>query len=196
MKLIVSYTSPYARKCRILVEELALNDKVEVIEAHPFDDGDVLLAANPLGRVPCLIGADGAPMTESLFITEVLIASADDPWTHDWTTRRLEALATGLIDLAVARRVEMVRDKQIYSDYWIKRREAGIARTLDVMESQADAFSGERSVEGLTAAIALDYLDFRYSESNWRADHPKLTALHERWNERESFQKTKPPSDG
>jgi glutathione S-transferase len=65
MKLLVSGTSPYARKCRILVRELGLTAQVEEVDAHPFEDGEVLLAANPLGRVPCLVMADGRALTES-----------------------------------------------------------------------------------------------------------------------------------
>lgn len=194
MQLLVSHTSPYARKCRVLVRELGLEDTVEEIDAHPFEDGEFLLKANPLGRVPCLI-REGKGYPESTLIGEILHEEAGYPWRYDWEDQRVEALASGLLDLAVGRRVEMVRDTAIYSDYWIGRREAGIARTLDVLESEANRGLERDTMGALTIAIAVSYLDFRYPESDWRTGRPKLTSLYESWAERASFQQTKPPAD-
>ncbi|MBO6730438.1 MAG: glutathione S-transferase N-terminal domain-containing protein [Maricaulis sp.] len=194
MQLLVSHTSPYARKCRVLVRELGLQDKVEEIDAHPFEDGEILLRANPLGRVPCLI-RDGKGYPESTLIGEILHEEAGYPWRYDWEDQRVEALASGLLDLAVGRRVEMVRDTAIYSDYWIGRREAGIARTLDVLESEAKRGLETDTMGALTIAIAVSYLDFRFPESDWRSGRAKLSALYEVWAARPSFQQTKPPAD-
>lgn len=194
MQLLVSHTSPYARKCRVLVRELGLQGKVEEIDAHPFEDGEILLRANPLGRVPCLI-RDGKGYPESTLIGEILHEEAGYPWRYDWEDQRVEALASGSLDLAVGRRVEMVRDTAIYSDYWIGRREAGIARTLDVLESEAKRGLETDTMGALTIAIAVSYLDFRFPESDWRSGRAKLRALYEVWAARPSFQQTKPPAD-
>lgn len=194
MQLLVSHTSPYARKCRVLVKELGLQDTVEEIDAHPFEDGETLLKANPLGRVPCLV-RDGKGYPESTLIGEILHEEAGYPWRYDWEDQRVEALASGLLDLAVGRRVEMVRDTAIHSDYWIGRREAGIARTLDVLESEAKRGLETDTMGALTIAIAVSYLDFRFPESDWRSGRAKLSALYEVWAARPSFQQTKPPAD-
>jgi glutathione S-transferase len=106
---------------------------------------------------------------------------------HD---RRLEALGTGLLDLAVGRRVEMVRDEAIWSGYWIDRREKGIARALDQLE--AETIVDIRSIGALTIAVALDYLDFRFAECAWRSTHPSLAKLHAEWISRDSFASTSP----
>lgn len=194
MQLLVSHTSPYARKCRVLVRELGLEDKVEEIDAHPFENGETLLNANPLGRVPCLI-RDGKGYPESTLIGEILHEEAGYPWRYDWEDQRIEALASGLLDLAVGRRVEMVRDEAIYSKYWISRREAGIARTLDVLEAECRRGLERDTMGALTIAIAVSYLNFRYPESSWRTDRPNLTALYEAWAKRPAFEQTKPPAD-
>ncbi len=194
MKLLISDTSPYARKCRVLVREMGLTERVEEVEAHPFEDGETLLSANPLGRVPALIMDDGRALTESLLIGTYLAAQAGQPWGEDWEEWRLQTLASGLIDLAVARRVEMVRDEAIYSAYWITRREHGIARALDQLETEIALRPEVLSFGGLTTAIALDYLDFRYPEADWRNARPALQALHAGWSERDSFSETKPPA--
>lgn len=177
------------------MRELGLSDRVEEVDAHPFKDGEILLAANPLGRVPALIMDDGRALTDSLLIGTYLADQAGRPWTEDWDEWRLNTLATGLIDLAVGRRVEMVRDQALYSDYWIGRRERGIARAVEQMEEEIAQRPEPLSFGGLTMAIALDYLDFRYSECDWRSGHPALQALHAAWIERESFIQTKPPAD-
>ncbi|WP_417470094.1 glutathione S-transferase N-terminal domain-containing protein [Maricaulis sp.] len=193
LQLIYSPTSPYARKCRILVRELGLQGRVSETADNPFDDTDALLQANPLGRVPCLVLEDGKALTESAVIAAWLNEQAAAPWPAGWDDRRLEALGGGLLDLAVARRVEMVRDEAIYSADWLGRRERGIARTLDALERECAVAIEPLSLGALTIALALDYLDFRYPESQWRAQGPRLEALHAAWSGRDSFIATAPP---
>jgi len=195
MQLFFSSTSPYARKCRVLLRELNLMSQVVEVERHPFDNSPDLLAANPLGRVPALIMPDGKALTESLQIAAFLHEVAfSDP--RDWEDKRIEALANGLLDLSVARRVEMVREKAIYSAYWISRREDGISRALNVLESEARDDIDLDGIGALTLAIALDYLDFRYPESDWRSGRSGVTRVYAYWAGRESFAETKPPADG
>lgn len=196
MKLIISTTSPYSRKCRVMAREFKLDGEVEEVESHPFDDDPDLLDANPLGRVPCLLMDDGQALTESALIADYFAERAGDPWLRDWNDRRLEALGSGLLDLTVMRRVEMVRDEGIRSDYWIGRRERGIQRALDELEGGMGAVENPLAQGPLTMAIALAYLDFRYPECDWRTGRPQLQALHEAWNTRASFRTTGPPAEG
>lgn len=193
MQLFYSPTSPYARKCRVLVREFGLLDSVVEVDANPFEDGAGLLRANPLGRVPCLAMEDGHALTESCLIAAWLNAQAKTPWASSWDDRRIEALGSGLLDLAVARRVEMVRETALFSDYWIGRRERGILRALDEMEAEAPMLKTSQSLGALTIAIALDYLDFRFPESQWRKGRAGLEQLHRDWAERDSFKTTAPP---
>lgn len=195
MKLIISTTSPYSRKCRVMVRELDLEGRVEEIESHPFDDDPELLSANPLGRVPCLVSDDGQAFTESALIADYLCEQADQAWPRDWNDRRLDALGNGLLDLTVARRVEMVRDEGIQSAYWIGRRERGIMRAVDELETAVGTLETVLAQGPLTMAVALSYLDFRYPESDWRAGRPQLAALLDTWQKRSSFTATSPPAD-
>ena len=194
MQLYYSPTSPYARKCRILIRELGLLAVVDEVDANPFEDGAGLLQANPLGRVPCLVMQDGRALTESSLIAAWLNEQASAPWASGWDDRRIEALGSGLLDLAVARRVEMVRDAALFSDYWLGRRERGILRALDELEGEVSAVFAPVSLGALTIALALDYLDFRFPESQWRHHRPDLERLHRDWADRESFRITAPPT--
>ena len=195
MKLIISTTSPYSRKCRVMVHELGLADEVEELESHPFDDDPALIQANPLGRVQCLVLDDGQAFTESALIADYLCERAGEPWPRDWTDRRLEALGNGLLDLTVARRVEMVRDEGIQSDFWSQRRERGIMRAIDEIETLIGHLDAPLAQGPLTMAVALSYMDFRYPESDWRSGRPHLAALLEAWEARPSFKATPPPAD-
>jgi glutathione S-transferase len=192
LKLIISIPSPYSRKCRVMVRELGLGERVEEAESHPFDDDPELLKANPLGRVPCLILDDSQALTESAVIADYLCEQVGNPWPRDWNDRRLEALGNGLLDLSVARRVEMVRDEGIQSAYWIGRRERGIMRALDQLEAAIGTLATTLAQGPLTLAVALSYLDFRYPESDWRSGRPRLASLLEAWEERLSFAQTRP----
>lgn len=199
MKLIISETSPYARKCRALVREKGLQAKVQEVVSMPFDDDPELLEANPLGKVPALTRDNASTLIDSPLICEFLDSLDEPRWIPvsgpaRWRVLRFQSLADGLIDLTIGRRIELVRDEKLRYDFWVGRQERGIARTLDLLETECDKFAGAVDLGALSIAVALGYLDFRYPESNWRDGHAGLADLFERWSERPSFQDTVPPS--
>lgn len=199
MKLIISETSPYARKCRVLIREKGLQARVQETVSLPFDDDAELLDVNPLGKVPALVREDASTLIDSPLICEFLDSLEEPRWlpgsgTARWRVLRFQSLADGLLDLTIGRRIELVRDESLRYEFWIGRQERGIARTLDLLESECDKFAGAVDLGALSIAVALGYLDFRYAESNWRADRDGLAAFFERWSDRPSFQDTVPPS--
>jgi glutathione S-transferase len=199
VKLYYSPTSPYARKCRVLIIEKSLERKVELVECMPLDDPADLLAANPLGKVPALERERASTLIDSPLICEYIDTLSDENWIpHNGESRilvlRQQALADGLIDLTIGRRIEQTRDDSLKWDFWVTRWEAGIKRTLDQLEADRPQF--ERSVDmgALSVAVALCYLDMRYAELGWRETYPELDAFTRRWSERESFKLTEPPT--
>lgn len=199
MRLFYSPTSPYARKCRVLVLEKGLERKVECVEAIPFDNPGALHAANPLGKVPALEREGRPSIIGSLQICEYLDSLNDEIWIpvrgeSRVLVMRQQALADGLMDITVGRRIEMGRDEALRYEFWQERWENAIARTVDVLESERGQF--ERSVDlgALSVAVALGYLDLRYREFDWRARAPGLAAFAEKWFKRESFVETAPPA--
>jgi glutathione S-transferase len=199
VKLFVSPTSPYARKCRALIIEKSLEHKIEVIECDPRSDPVELLEANPLGKVPAL-AREGAPaLMDSPLICEFIDSLDDENWIPKRGASRIlvlrqQALADGLIDLTIGRRIEMQRDADKQWDFWSERWERGIRRTLDAL--YADRGQYERSVDlgALSVAVALFYLDLRYPELDWRGDYPELGEFAARWDQRASFEQTRPPA--
>lgn len=65
MDLIVSPTSPFARKVQILAHEQGLASAITLRKLHPLDDAAELMAINPLGRVPALITDDQQLVVDS-----------------------------------------------------------------------------------------------------------------------------------
>ena len=61
MQLLYQTHSPYARKVLVMAHEAGLAGRIEVIhhETSPTRRNEAVFAANPLGKVPVLICADG-----------------------------------------------------------------------------------------------------------------------------------------
>jgi len=200
LKLFISTTSPYARKCRALIIEKGLEGRVQIEETLPLEDPSQLQAQNPLGKVPALERERGPALMDSPLICEYLDTLNDENWIPVSGESRLlvlrqQALADGLIDLTIGRRIELTREDTLKWDFWTDRWAAGIERTLDTLNAERSQF--ERSVDlgALSIAVALGYLDLRYADLDWRGRWPELGAFAERWFERESFKRTAPPAD-
>src|SRR6266571_3990494 len=65
-------TSPFGRKVRMAAEVLGMMDRLTLAPANPQDEADTLRQQNPLGKMPCLIAADGTPIYDSGVIIEYL----------------------------------------------------------------------------------------------------------------------------
>jgi glutathione S-transferase len=217
MKLYGSLTSPYVRKCRILIREKALT--CGFVQADAWAADSPVPRLNPLGKVPVLERADGAALYDSPVILEYLDSlkapALTAPAGEDrWTMLRLEALADGILDATVTRLLESRRPLPQQSPENIKRQEEKIARALAYADSlpqggaylmqnrfadgtEARAAGQGRPVRGFTLAdlclgVALEYVDFRYPH-DWRAGHPRLARWLEGISKRPSFIETVPP---
>lgn len=198
MQLFYSPTSPYARKCRALIIEKSLENKIELVEVSPLDDPAALLEVNPLGKVPALVRKSGPALIDSPLICEFIDTLDDERWIPARGESRIlvmrqQAIADGLMDLTIGRRIEKNREAKLQYKLWVERWERGIARTLEQLDRERGQF--ERSVDhgALSIAVALSYLDLRYAELDWRSAHPELGEFLERWEQRESLKLTVPP---
>ncbi len=199
MKLYFSHASPYARKVRMTAIEVGLLDQttLEVTDAWSATEG--LPDDNPLCKVPTLVLDDGTALFDSPVICEYLDhlggGSLFPPaGPARWRALRLQALADGLCDAAVARRLETMRPETLRSEAWIARQTTAMVRACDALESWAGDFSGSVTIGGLAVATALGYLDLRFAGDNWRAGRPGLAAWFDEAAKRPSFQTTKPPA--
>jgi glutathione S-transferase len=205
MKLIGSLTSPFVRKVRIVLAEKKLDYKFDVEDV--WAAGTTIAESNPLGKVPCLVMEGG----EAIFDSRVIVEYVDTlspvgkliplSGRERVEVRTWEALADGLLDAAILARME-----QTWSGRTAEQRsQAWIDRQLDKVHGSVKAMSqglGERpwctgihhSLADIAVGCALGYLDFRFADINWRADHPNLAKLYEKLSQRQSFIDTVPPA--
>ena len=195
MKLYVSLASPYARKVRAFLVETGLAERVEMRHVNPWDSDLELLRGNPLSKVSTLVTDAGRTLFDSPLICEYLdslhggakLIPAAGP--ARWRALRLQSLADGMLDAAVARIVESRRPEALRS---AARQAAAMRRALAVLEAEAEALEAPLSVGQLSVGCALGYLDFRFPHEPWRDTRPKLAAWYASFAERPSMQQTWP----
>lgn len=201
MKLLYSPPSPFARKARILIHELNLSDKVSCVDVGlitPVSSSDEVLTANPLGLIPVLYLNDTETLYDSTVICEYLDNFGEGSFFPTEFEERipalkLQALADGLLDMAVALRYEVViRPLKMQWFDWQQNQINRIELTLNELENQQSLFSEKLTIGELTVACALGYLDFRFAELNWRESRAELSRWYEGVSHRPSIQSTEP----
>lgn len=203
MKLIGSTTSGYVRKVRVVLAEKKLDCQFVLEDAW---SGDTRISeVNPLGKVPCLILDGGEAMFDSRVIVEYLdtlspVGKLIPPSGRERAeVKTWEALADGALDAAVLARLEATwggRTDEQRSQDWIERQLGKTRRALRAMsEGLADKpyCSGHHfSLSDVAVGCTMGWLDFRFPQLDWRADHSNLARLHTRLSERPSFAGTLP----
>jgi glutathione S-transferase len=198
MKLIGSPTSPYVRKVCIVMAEKKL-DYVMVTE-DVWSATTTIHASNPLGKVPCLVLEGGEAVFDSRVIVEYLdtlspvgkLIPANGRARAEVKT--WEALADGLLDAALLARMENVwphRTAEQKSQAWIERQLAKISEALCAMsQGLADkpfCSGAHLSLSDIAVGCAVGYLDFRFSDIDWRGAYPNLDKHYAKLMQRPSF---------
>ncbi|MEY3510038.1 MAG: putative GST-like protein YibF [Pseudomonadota bacterium] len=204
MKLIGSLTSPYVRKVRVVLAEKKL--EFQFVEEDVWSKDSSISTANPLSKVPCLIMEGGEAMFDSRVITEYLDTMSPvgklipTSGRERAEVKTWEALADGLLDAAIAARLEATwagRTDAQRCSAWIDRQMDKIHASLAAMErglADKPFCSGVHlSLSDVAVGCALGYLDFRFAQLDWRSAHPHLARLHEKLAQRQSFIDTCPP---
>lgn len=199
MELLYSATSPYARKVRVVLREKGLIDTTTETVVDPHAGPPALRRHNPLGKVPTLVLADATALYDTPVICEYLDTLADAPrllpagGPERWAVLRAQALADGILDLAVAltaerRRPDGERSPAIM-DHWRER----IRAAADGIAAELDGLPPEPTLAHIALAVALAYLDFRHPDLRWRDGRVALTDWHECFTPRASMRATAPP---
>jgi glutathione S-transferase len=195
MKLLGSTTSPYARKARLVLLEKGIPHAFVV--SPPREPGSEVPRLNPLGRIPTLVLDDGTCVFDSPVICEYVDVLNDtpiliprgDPLAR-MRVRRWEALADGILDSAVAVRIESLRPAEHRDPATFALHGDAISRALAHAAAQLGdrtwCEGGALSLADLALASALLYLDLRQAERDWRGAHPALAAFAARMAARPS----------
>ena len=199
MQLYCATASPFARKCRVCVLETGQQDAVEIINvvATPLDSTNMPTSHNPLGKIPALARDDGPALYDSRVITRYLNDHAEAdlyPAARLWETLTLEATADGIMDAAVLMVYEArMRDESKQSQDWVEAQWSKVARALDALEDRwISHLAGPLDMAQIAVACALEYIDFRHADRNWRAGRPELAAWQADFGTRPSMAATQP----
>jgi len=201
MNLIASTTSPFARKVRICFLEKKI--PFTLCPDDGWDPNSRLFEINPLGKIPCLVLPNGKSIFDSAVIVDYIDglspASRLIPVNNlsRAYVKTFEALADGLLDAAIlARRERISRPIEEQSQAWIKRQTNKVELALQHLSSEIGSSqyycANEFSLADIAVACALDWLDFRLPEVDWKVRFPNLDAYLHSLAIRESFVMTDP----
>ncbi|MBN8942299.1 MAG: glutathione S-transferase [Rhizobiales bacterium] len=199
MKIYFSPASPFVRKCMVVAHELGLTQRIEKLAsaAGPVVRDANIRADNPLGQVPTFFTDDGEALYDSRVICEYLDAEGGGTMfgagQQRWTLLTEQAMGDGLLGAALLIRYERVaRPKELYWADWEKGQMGKITDALDRMEKLAPELGGRVDIGTITFGCGLGYLDFRFPDYDWRADHPETAAWYAAFSTRPSMQATQP----
>jgi len=195
MQLRYSTTSPFVRKVTVTAIETGQEGEIERVKTNTADPE--LARHNPLNKVPALILDDGAILIDSAVICEYLDSRKGGklfpaPGPARWTALSRMALCDGMLDAAILRRYESQRPENLRSAEWDERQRRKVDQGLAALEREAASFGDRVDIGTLTAAIMLDYLDFRFAAEAWREAHPNLAKWHRAFAARPSLKSTMP----
>jgi glutathione S-transferase len=197
MKLHWSPRSPQVRKVMIVAWELRLTDRIACVRTvvDPLTPHTVLMAENPLSKIPTLILDDGRPLYDSSVICEYLDSLHDGPKLvpsalgKRLTSLRRQALGDGFVEFLLLLRNERARSQPsegLLSAFAAKRQ--AVLKALD--READDLATSTLSIGHIAIGGALCYLDFRFPEHDWRARHPAIARWHETFCTRPSVRAT------
>ena len=200
MKLFYSPTSPFVRKVNVFAIESGLDEKIEWVATNPWQAEDILTAENPLSQVPTLITDDGMILYDSRVICEYLdtlhFENKFFPEQNElrWSALRLQALADGILEAGISRFLERKRDVAIQLESWDSTQKIAVERALNTLESSVADWSvnGGLTIGVISVACTLGWLDFRFSEEDWREAHPNLAKWFDVFSQRDSMRNTLP----
>ncbi len=203
MKLIGSLASPYVRKVRVVMAEKKLDYRFH--EENVWSDDTAISAANPLGQVPCLVMEGGEAVFDSRVIVEYLDTLSPVGRLIPGTGRERaevktwEALADGVLDAGVQARLEATgaggQDAercQAWIESQLGKVHAGLQAMSQGLGDKPYCSGIHLSLSDISVGCALGWLEFRFPQITWRADHPHLARLMDKLMQRQSFIDTQP----
>ena len=199
MKLIYSPASPFVRKVAVFAELGNLTDQITFssVATTALNVADDARSANPLGKIPALILADGSTLFDSRVICRYLDDVADlgmYPASNIWKVTTLEALGDGIMESGVSISYEKrLRPENEQSPNWIEAQWSKVEHAIASLETGTYSEMGEPLNAGqISVACALDYIDFRHGDRNWQSRHPKMANWQRKMQSLDAFKSTKP----
>lgn len=188
----------------IVAHETGLVGRITCVRSVAVRDkaNPQIIKDSPVGRIPVLVLSDGVVLSGSYPICEYIDSLHDGRRMipvvspERWREFELHGIADGLLDTLVAWRGEFIRPE---TGAWESLATTCAAKTeacLDWLEQRARGFTAaDYRLGQITTGVALDYLDFRFQQTNWRARRPSLAHWHTEFQQRPSSKATEVVND-
>jgi glutathione S-transferase len=178
---------------RVVSIELDIQVEERVIDVYTAEFLDAL---NALRQIPTLVTEAGVPIYDSRVICTYFDAVSGKatliPDQQRWEIETRWALALGVMEAGLQRRMEVVRPATERSPTTIAKLEIRIDRALAQLEREVGALRGAGTrMDCIASAVALEYTDFRYTRE-WRQRCPQLHGWLEGFARRPSMIQTRP----
>ncbi|WP_404478477.1 glutathione S-transferase family protein [Novosphingobium sp. BL-52-GroH] len=173
-------TSPFGRKVRIALRLAGLDGQVEEVAASPLDAADPIRRDNPVGKMPCLLLANGETVFDSPVILEYIDLFGATRLIPVVPAARIaalrqQALADGIADAAVLMGSErMFHPVEHLSQKWLDHQRGKVERGLAAFERALPDIA-PIDIGAISLACMLGYLDWR-KPVEWRETYPGLVA--------------------
>ena len=164
MRLLYTKRSPFARKVRVLALEKAIN--LDLIDEDLAKKSPLLLASNPLGKVPTLILDNGEIIFDSVVICQYLdelnnkIVLIPKSGKARWEVLKWEATADDMVVAAINIYMEKIRHPNDFHEKSITVQEDNIKKAYDYAASHLGELK-ELTLAPIAFAAALGYINFR-----------------------------------
>ena len=149
-----------------------------------------------MNQIPALFVERGKCYFDSDVILEYLDTLHENnpliPELNKFECKTAIHLANGVIESTLLRTMELRRPECRQSKTFVNHLEARVMRGIDTMEKKREITIGDwLNGEEITTAVALSYVDFRFS-TEWRKTAPTLETWFERVSCRKSMELTAP----
>lgn len=153
---------------------------LELVRVDPVARNGKIAHLNPLAKVPILHTPDGS-LYDSRVICRFIDRRGEGPSLYSsetadiWEILVLESLADGVMDAAVTLRYELTsRPVELRWSAWIDAQRVRIDAALEHLSGRIAQLAAPH-VGTIAVAAALEYLDFRHPDQEWRTAHPALS---------------------
>ena len=196
MKLYASKNSPFSRKVRLWSHVVGCANQIEVIDlakSGVFVLPENYELINPLRKIPALVTEDRT-LIDSPLICDYLSRrfgfknSMDQ--NEDLTDLQFEAVADGISDAGVIRRLESLREPHLQSQVSNQNQRLKMFNAYGFFETRCAHLKNPFGRGELSLMCALAYADFRFPEENWRSDFPRLQNWYQHCLQWEPFRNT------
>ena len=197
MKLIYTTTSPLARKCRIIIRELGLTDRIEEIITTTRSEDALIMSYNPNGMVPTLETDEGYTICEATVICNYLEKQAKNkefiPQEEQeyWQIIGLDAIASQMLESVVSRaRDTKFKPKEFHFPAGITYEQRRVQRGFDFLEKKSSIFINKINRLHITLCMVCLVLDNVFPDEKWRENRSNILKIYEEFKSRDSFKDT------